>query len=485
MKKLYFLNEEEKQRILNLHKSHQIGKNWLTEQSAGSGVNSVATGAATGAAIGLAAGLFFPPLEVISIPAGAIIGAIVGLVSSISSGMNRGEFNSSVDKACSKTGAGKPTLTGEKMVAIAQKLNDDINTENPYGLGYATEASRQSIRQALLDVPSLPDVCYVMGKYKQIFGISLLDDLTREIYYDENYSNTVRYPLTLAIEKSLDITKQAEEEGTVEVTDPKTGKKMKVPKKDAGTYTSDDETSEFTKTFPCLATIANATKDYKSVYVLKPSDHENIIDMSTGIKTKISEKAVFKNDQNYYLKSKRGQAAGTWQCSEPDAEDVELTPAGAGVGTKDNILGKFPCLNAYNVEPKKNKPNIGEMSDYDRSQHASLSTYPEGNVYFFDNGVFVTQRDYEGGIKKSGTFSCGAIDEDKLEIDKKSATRWEDRERAPVPINPNPKPNAGGMGIVSAFPSYISEILKCAKIGGSTLDQNALNKLYDYIKDNK
>ena len=41
------------------------------------------------------------------------------------------------------------------------------------------------------------------------------------------------------------------------------------------------------------------------------------------------------------------------------------------------------------------------------------------------------------------------------------------------------------MGTVSASPSYISEILKCAKIGGSTLDQNALNQLYDYIKNNK
>jgi hypothetical protein len=130
------------------------------------------------------------------------------------------------------------------------------------------------------------------------------------------------------------------------------------------------------------------------------------------------------------------------------------------------------------------------MSDYDRSRHDSLGTYPEGEVYFFDNGTFATQYDYDAGIKVTGTFFCGGIKKTDLKVSKKRDARWDGKDRAPSPEFPipkkeRPKNSASGMGVVSISASYISEILKCAKIGGSTLDQNALNQLYDYIKNNK
>lgn len=208
MKKLYFLDESEKQRILNLHESHTKKQYLMNEQSVGSAVYATAGGASRGAMIGAPLAGFTAGL---SIPVGAVIGGAVGLISSIASGISREGFNSTITQICS-TSAGKPTLNSGQLMDIAKKLNDLINTTNYMGGGYATPQSRAGIKQTLGTIPTIPDLCGVMTKYKDLYNIGLLADLTREIHYDSYWVDTVKFPLMKAVEVSKEATAKAQEQ---------------------------------------------------------------------------------------------------------------------------------------------------------------------------------------------------------------------------------------------------------------------------------
>ena len=201
MKKLYYLDESEKQRILNLHESHTKKQYLMNEQSVGSALYATAGAASTGAAIGSV-------VPVIGTAVGAVVGGAIGLISSIGSGISRETFNSTITSICS-IGAGKPTLNGGQLMDIAKQLNDLINTTNYAGVGYATTQSRAGIKQVLGTIPTIPDLCGVMTKYKEIYNIALLADLTREIYKDTNWTDTVKFPLMKAVEKSKELSLQA------------------------------------------------------------------------------------------------------------------------------------------------------------------------------------------------------------------------------------------------------------------------------------
>jgi hypothetical protein len=202
MKKLYFLDEEEKNRILNLHESRTKKQYLIKEQSIGSAVYNVAGSASQGAMMGAYLGT---P----GIVAGAVIGGAIGLITSISSSMSRESFISTVTQICSS--GGKPTLAVGGLIDIAEKLNGLINTQNYLGGGYATTDSRAKIKQTLSTIPSIPDLCGVMKEYKDLYQIDLLSDLKREIYYDKYWNETVMVPLTKAIKISKEATEKSKQ----------------------------------------------------------------------------------------------------------------------------------------------------------------------------------------------------------------------------------------------------------------------------------
>jgi hypothetical protein len=484
MKKLYFLNEEEKQRILKLHKSHQVGKFWLNEQhndeldeqSVGSGTVSTLGSAAAGAGVGAGVGALFGVAGAVP---GAIIGgiggALWGLVTSINSGMDRSTWGSKVSDACSKSGSGTATLSEEQITAIAEKMNNLILTQNDWGGGYATEASRMGMKETLTNIPSLPDFCAINTKYGNVYGISLIDDLIREIYRDDYFGQVVKLPVQKAIDKSIDITKKTEKEG---------GK------------TTGETGGDFFVDFACLEGIATATKG-KGVYrVDNPSSHRRIIDKSQGKQTNISEKTLFLSDGTYATDTDvmRETISGTWKC-DPSQEKVLLYPGTMGIGKEGGIYSKFPCLTTESpsggpytsLDPGDN--NVAIMDDEVRMEHPIFKTYPIGDLEEMDitfniDGTFLTDYDFENDLEKSGRFVCKGK---KIKAKpygglKKSST------------TPTPIPDTGGgggapvsgMGIVlGSVQGEIAEVLKCAKVGGTTLTQDALNKLYDFIKNNK
>ena len=185
MKKLYYLDEEEKQRILNLHESSTRKQYLMNEQSLG----NMATYAAY---------------------AGAVAGGPVAyaVISKINSYMTRSAFIKTVTEACSK--GGTPTLGTGPLMDIAEKLNGLINTPN-WPTGYATAESRKGIKAELTSIPSIPDLCGVEKEYKNLFQIGLLADLEREFRLDKNFQDTVQVPLAKAIRLSQEATGKAAE----------------------------------------------------------------------------------------------------------------------------------------------------------------------------------------------------------------------------------------------------------------------------------
>jgi hypothetical protein len=191
-----------------------------------------------------------------------------------------------------------------------------------------------------------------------------------------------------------------------------------------------------------------------------------------------------------YTDAKANALSGKFQCSR-DGELTLLYPGKVGMGSEGGIYSKWPCLGQSRkdgtpyTEIDSSDNNQAIMADEERKTHPIFSGYPEGDIYFSIDGTFLTENDFNNDLDKSGRFKCKSKGRIFAAPFKGVSTE---------PIKPNPivtttnrggSKTAGGMGTVSASPSYISEILKCAKIGGSTLDQNALNQLYDYIKNNK
>jgi hypothetical protein len=487
MKKLYFLNEEEKQRILKLHKSHQVGKFWLNEQhdeeldeqSVGSGVVSTVGSAAAGAGVGagvagfLTGGALLVPGAII----GGVGGAIYGLVSAISSGMDRATFNKKIQTACTKdrANAGVPTMSESAILETVEQLHELIKSSSYYGTKYATEESSVAIQQLLTNVLTLPDFCHIASQYQLAYGTTLLDDLTAEFYSDDYHSKVVRVPLLKAVAKSMDMTKKAEKDG---------GSK-------SGTGDAEWEKAQldFYKTYPCLTDVARATRAKNAVVVQNPSQHKQIMDKSQGKQATITDETTFLLDGTYQTATdeNRGEFSGKFECS-PRGEKVLLYPGKFGMGGEGGIYSKWPCLGqprkdgtAY-TEIDSSDNNQAIMADEERKTHPIFSGYPEGDIYFSSDGTFLTENDFNNDLDKSGRFKCKS----KGRI---FAAPFKGVSTEPIKTNTTTGGGGakviGGMGIVSASAADVTEILKCANIGGTTIDQTALNKLYEYIKNNK
>lgn len=211
MKKLYFLNEEEKERILKLHESatrkqylsedmdgecNECGKSNMYEYSdldeadAGDVGSKALTGAATGAAIAGPAGAV----------AGAVIGAAYGLIAG-SGGSYAGVEK--IFQACKASGVGATTMNGGTLDAIAKKLYDAVRVWNG--------TDEDAIKSALSQVKTIPDLCAVDKRYAENYpGYTLLDDLDGDIDSDSEWNEYVYQPLLAAKRKSEELGKTAQ-----------------------------------------------------------------------------------------------------------------------------------------------------------------------------------------------------------------------------------------------------------------------------------
>lgn len=182
MKKLYFLNEEEKERILKLHESATT-KQYISEADTG----SVLGGAAAGAAIGSA-------IPVVGTIAGAVIGGALGLI------RGSGGSYSGVEKifqACNASGMGKTTMDGGTLDSISKQVHDAIE-------GWGTD--EDAIKSALGKIATIPDLCAVNKRYAENYpGYTLLGDLDGDIDSDSEWNEYVYQPLLAAKRKSEEL----------------------------------------------------------------------------------------------------------------------------------------------------------------------------------------------------------------------------------------------------------------------------------------
>jgi hypothetical protein len=472
MKKLYFLNEEEKQRILKLHKSKQIGKFWLNEQ------DELPVAKTVGDPNTYAVTTPFPKGTWSQVAKDEFMSYIDSYTTSEYAGYAIRPTVAKIKNFCETQvdQMGDPDQTPNKILLNAKNFEAFMKANSRSGVGVyqrgVTDAS--GFVQLIKQLTNIPNVCYSIRNHKTLRGSETIADIWDEVYWDSNFQKYVLETLrTLALQ--------------TKVSKPL---KTKVKTGVDGEESTDDGSigKEWDK-YSCLTDIAIPTKSKKALLVQNPSEHNQIIDQSQGKKTDIVDKTTFMSDGTYitYADAKTNAISGKYQCSR-DFELILLYPGQIGMGTDGGIYAKFPCLGKARKDGTAYttlEDNQAVMSDDDRRRHPIFSGYPEGDIYFSIDGTFQTENDFNNDVDVSGKFKCKSQGRISAPPFKGVSTE---------PIKPVPvvtttggggSRNVGGMGIVSASSSSISEILKCAKIGGSTLDQNALNQLYDYIKNNK
>jgi hypothetical protein len=195
MKKLYFLNEEESKRILNLHKE-ATKKQYLSEQEVDEAdMGSVASNAASGAMIGSSLGV-----GVFSVP-GAIIGGAVGAIYGLLKNSNSSEGVKKILQACSDTKlVGPASQTREKLNGIADRINAAIE-----GMG----TDEITIKANLQTITTIPDLCAMAKIYQTRHGEDLFDALDGDIDDQSEWKRYVYLPLLDAYENSKELGEKA------------------------------------------------------------------------------------------------------------------------------------------------------------------------------------------------------------------------------------------------------------------------------------
>jgi hypothetical protein len=137
MKKLYFLNEEESKRILNLHKD-ATKKQYLSEQELDEAdMGNVASNAVSGAMIGATMGV-----GVFSVP-GAIIGGAVGAIYGLLMSSDSSDGAKKILQACTNTKlVGPASQTRQQLNVIADGLNTAIE-----GMGTDEDAIKSNLQK--------------------------------------------------------------------------------------------------------------------------------------------------------------------------------------------------------------------------------------------------------------------------------------------------------------------------------------------------
>lgn len=142
MKKLYYLDESEKERILNLHNKHK--GNLLNESE------------------------------------------------------DRIKFNEDVREKCKKYESIKPTKSIKELNTIADGINSNIVASN-----YASDETEKNIKGFLSQIKTTADFCSLYKIYKTRHsraGGDLLGLLSYEFFNGENWKNHVKLPILDAIE---------------------------------------------------------------------------------------------------------------------------------------------------------------------------------------------------------------------------------------------------------------------------------------------
>ena len=196
MKKLYFLNEEESKRILNLHKQ-ATKKQYLKEDDtmmssenelAEDGVMaSMATGAAIGGAVGL-------------VP-GAIIGGAIGLINGLINGGNYSYKGAErILQACGNLKeVGKATMSRATLNGIADGINAAVD-----GMGTDEDAIKSNLQK----ITTIPDLCAMSNTYKTRHGESLFAAIDGDIDSEGEWKKYVFLPLLDAYQNSVDLGKK-------------------------------------------------------------------------------------------------------------------------------------------------------------------------------------------------------------------------------------------------------------------------------------
>jgi hypothetical protein len=141
MKKLYYLDESEKERILNLHNKHK--GNLLTESE------------------------------------------------------DRVGFNNDVREKCKKYESIKPTKSTKELNTVADGINSNIMASN-----YASDETEKNIKGFLSQIKTTADFCSLYKIYKTRHaraGGDLLGLLSYEFFNGENWKNHVKLPILDAI----------------------------------------------------------------------------------------------------------------------------------------------------------------------------------------------------------------------------------------------------------------------------------------------
>jgi hypothetical protein len=195
MKKLYFLNEEESNRILNLHKN-AVKRQYLSEQVSDDQEldeidwGSVSTGAAAGAAGGALIG------GVGAVP-GAIIGGAASLLSQAFGGSYSVDAAKKILSACNSKGqVGPPQMNRQTLNTIADAINTAIE-----GMGTDEDA----IKNNLSKLQTIPDLCGVARTYQTRHGESLFDAIDGDIDSPNEWKTYVFLPLLDAYENTKEL----------------------------------------------------------------------------------------------------------------------------------------------------------------------------------------------------------------------------------------------------------------------------------------
>ena len=186
MKKLYFLDEAEKKRILMLHES-ATKKQYLKESD-----SDVETEINEKVDMGQLVTYAW---------AGGLGGAALALLQSSNGSMN-GVYK--MFQACKATGMGKSTMSGGMLDEIADSLFTALD-----GMG----TDENGIKTALSKIQTIPDLCAVSKRYAENHpGASLWNDLDGDIDNDSEWNAYVYRPLLNAVRKTQEISAKAAEQ---------------------------------------------------------------------------------------------------------------------------------------------------------------------------------------------------------------------------------------------------------------------------------
>ena len=220
MKNKLFLEEGEIARILNMHKKaireelnvngDEVENNQTQmdeEYQEPDAVKSTLVGAGTGAGVGAVAGaLYAGPLGAgIGAGAGALIGGGIGYFSTWtnSHGLDGAR---KILKGCStkKADIGKPTMNGDYLAKIADKINRAIEGAN---------TDEEAIASGLRQTKYLPNLCAMATIYKSRHGESLFDAIDGDIDTDYEWKQYVFLPITDVVNASVELGKKAKKVG--------------------------------------------------------------------------------------------------------------------------------------------------------------------------------------------------------------------------------------------------------------------------------